>query len=56
MKIVLRAGLFSAALLLFLYVNSNSYNGYFRDDGYDNANWTRVPSLEGYVQAFFRNY
>ena len=53
MKIVLRAGLFSAAVLLFLYLNGSSYNGYFRDDGYDNANWTRVPSLEGYVQAFF---
>ena len=53
MKIALRLGLFSAAVFLFLYLNSASYNGYFRDDGYDNAVWTRVPKLQGYIQAFF---
>ncbi len=53
MKIALRLGLLSAALLVFLTLNSSAYKGYFRDDGYDNAVWTPVPGLTAYAKAFF---
>jgi len=51
MKIALRLGLLLTAVVLFLYLNQSAYQGYFRDDGYDNANWTRQIPLEGFSQA-----
>ena len=53
MKIAIRLGLLAAAILIFLSLNSSAYKGYFRDDGYDNAVWTPVTSLQEYVNAFF---
>jgi hypothetical protein len=53
MKLALRLGLLSAAILLFLALNRSAYDGYFRDDGYDNAVWTPVPPLAVYVNTFF---
>src|SRR5258708_460955 len=54
MKIALRLGLLSAAVLLFLYLNSSVYKyGYFHDDDYDNAIWTPVIPLKAYTQSFF---
>src|SRR5258706_9899552 len=53
MKIALRLGLLSSAVILFFFLNNSAYRGFFRDDDYDNAIWTRVISLNGYVEALF---
>ncbi len=53
MKIASRLGLFCAAVLIFLVLNSDAYKqGYFRDDDYDNAVWTPFVDSKVFVDAF----